>query len=139
MAKVSIDKITEILENWQKRGSNKDPYEYGQDRSKYDLGVGRSTLNNGRPLSPPRSLQELSNREIEELRRAWDGQGAVDVDFSNQALPTGGRQPTLDGSPISQYDLDRIQLEGRPQPGRDLESFNDVEMPDYNFRGYRIK
>ena len=139
MAKVNIDKITEILENWQKRGSNKDPYEYGRDRGKYDLGVGRSTLNNGRPLSPPRSLQELSNREIEELRRAWDGKAAADVDFSNQPLPTGGRQPTLDGSPISQYDLDRIQLEGRPQPGRDLESFNDVEMPDYNFRGYRIK
>ena len=141
MAKVNIDKITEILENWQKRGSSKDPYDYGRDRSKYDLGVGRSTLNNGRPLSPSPSLQELSNREIEELRRAWDGQGAANVDFSNNPIATynAPKPPTLDGSPISQYDLDRIQLEGRSQPGRDLESFNDVEMPDYNFRGYRIK
>ena len=135
-----IDKIFEVLENWQKRGSSKEPYDYGKDRSNYDIGYGSSTLNGGRPLSQP-SLQDLSNREIEELRRAWGGKGAANVDFSNDPIATfnNPKPPTLDGSPISQYDLDRIQLEGRPQPGRDLESFNDVEMPDYNFRGYRNK
>jgi hypothetical protein len=134
-----LDKIFEVLENWQKRGSSKDPYEYGKDSSKYSLGPNvRSTLNGGEPLSMP-SLQDLSNKEIEELRRAWDGQGAANVDFSNDPIATynAPKPSTLDGSPISQYNLDRIQLEGRPQPGRDLESFNDVEMPDYNFRGYR--
>ena len=80
--------------------------------------------------------KDLSNAEIEELRRAWDG-NVGDVDFSQRNIPVAPPQPRLDGSPISKYDLDRIQLEGRPQPGRDLESFNDVEMPDYNFRGYR--
>tara|TARA_B110000908_G_scaffold121703_1_gene142695 strand:- start:11 stop:418 length:408 start_codon:yes stop_codon:yes gene_type:complete len=130
-----LDKIFEVLENWQKRGNNKEPYDYGKDRSNYDIGYGSSTLNGGRPLSQP-SLQDLSNAELEELSRAWDG-NVGDVDFSQRNIPVAPPQPRLDGSPISQYDLDRIQLEGRPQPGRDLESFNDVEMPDYNFRGYR--
>lgn len=136
-----LDKIFEILENWQKRGSETKSDGSHKDPSNYTLPPFRSTLNNGRPLSRSPSLQELSDREIEELRRAWNGKGAADVDFSNDPIATfkTPAPPTLDGSPISQYDLDRIQLEGRPQPGRDLESFNDVEMPDYNFRGYRIK
>ena len=136
-----LDKIFEVLENWQKRGSETRSDGTRRDPSDYTLPPFRSTLSNGRPLSPSPTLQELSNREIEELRRAWNGQGAANVDFSNDPIATfnNPKPPTLDGSPISQYNLDRIQLEGRQQPGRDLESFNDVEMPDYNFRGYRIK
>lgn len=132
-----LDKIYDVLENWQRRSSrNKN----GEWDNKYTIdGNNNSTLIGGRPLSPMRSLQELSNAEIEQIRRAWRGKGAVDVDFSRQALPTKPKVPTLDGSPISQYDLDRIKLLNRPDPGRNLESFNDVPMPDYDYRGGRIE
>lgn len=132
-----LDKIYEVLENWQRRSSrNKN----GEWDSKYTIGGNNnSTLNGGRPLSPMRSLDELSNAEIEQIRREWGGKAAVDVDFSRQALPTKPKRIMLDGSPISQYNLDRMQLEGRPNPGRNLESFNDVPMPDYDYRGGRIE
>jgi len=131
-----LDKVFEVLENWQSRSSrNKN----GEWDDKYTISGGNnSTLNGGRPLSPMRSLDELSDAEIEQIRREWGGKAAVDVDFSRQALPTKPKRIMLDGSPISQHNLDRIQLQGRPQPGRDLESFNDVPMPDYDYRGGRI-
>jgi hypothetical protein len=135
-----IDKVVEILEKWQE-GINRPKRDGGKrDPKDYTLDGIRTTLNGGRPLSPSPSLQELSTQEIEELRRAYQGTtGNYDVDFrgmdENMVRPGMGK--TLDGSRISKYDLDRIQLEGRPQPGRNLESFNGVEQPDYNFRGFR--
>ena len=76
-----IDDVLEVLENWQRRSSrNKN----GEWDSKYTIGGNNnSTLNGGRPLSPMRSLQELSNTEIEQIRREWGGKAAADVDFSN--------------------------------------------------------
>tara|TARA_B110000858_G_scaffold37740_1_gene42429 strand:- start:280 stop:1107 length:828 start_codon:yes stop_codon:yes gene_type:complete len=134
-----LDEIFKVLENWQSRSSrNKN----GVWDDKYSIGGGNnSTLNGGRPLSPMRSLDELSNAEIEQIRREWGGKAAADVNFSND--PFVGFKPKqkrnmLDGSPISQFNLDRINLDGRPQPGRNLESFNDVPMPDYDYRGGRI-
>jgi hypothetical protein len=135
-----IDKVVEILEKWQegvktpkRDGGKRDPRDYTLD------GV-RTTLNGGRPLSPAPSLHDLSTPELEELARAYkDTTGNYDVDFRgmNEQSVRPGMGKTLDGSRISKYDLDRIQLEGRKQPGRNLESFNGVEQPDYNFRGFR--
>ena len=134
-----LDEVYKVLENWQKRSSRN---RNGEWDSKYTIGGNNnSTLNGGRPLSPMRSLQDISNAELEQIRREWGGKAAADVDFEFD--PFVGFKPKqkrnmLDGSPISQYDLDRIKLQGRPDPGRSLESFNDVAMPDYDYRGGRI-
>ena len=124
-----LDKIVEVLENWQK-GYKK------ANKGDKQLGDIRSTLNGGRPLSPSPSLQELSTREIEELRRAWDGKGAMgyEPDFAgyNDVGPK-----TYQGIPIKDRDLailkgevDPYQFVEQPNYGRDIRTNPNVRRGD---------
>ena len=127
-----LDKIVEILEMWQEgiNKPNKSGFSYGKDKSPYTLGDVRTTLNGGQPLSPSPSLQELSTREIEELRRAWDSKGAMGYEPDFAGYNDVGPQ-RYDGSPIKDRDL--AILKGKADP------YEFVEQPDYNFRGFRTE
>ena len=124
-----IDKIVEVLENWQK-GFNK------ANSGDKHLGDIRSTLNGGQPLSPSPSLQELSNAEIEELRRAWDGKGAMGYEPDFAGYNDVGPQK-YQGIPIKDRDLailrgevDPYQFVEQPNYGRDFRTNPNVRIGD---------
>ena len=117
----------------------------------YD-GLGRTDLPGGQSLSPSPSLQELPNDELERIRRAWDGSYDPKNPFSSNTVDNAGEgfsypggntvmpyfddlfeqrgmfattktKPKLDGSPITQRQLDVI--EGKVDP------YKWVDQPNY--------
>ena len=96
-----MSKVIEILEQWQKNGKSQwksgDTYldkDAGIERSFKDVytydGLGRTDLPGGQSLSPSKSLQELSNDELEQIRRAWDGSYDPKNPFSSNTVDNTG-------------------------------------------------
>ena len=133
-----LDKDAGIERSW------KDVYTYD--------GLGRTDLPGGQSLSPSPSLQELPNDELERIRRAWDGSYDPKNPFSSNTVDNTGEgfsypggntvmpygddlfqqrgmfatsktKPKLNGSPITQRQLDVI--EGKVDP------YKWVDQPNY--------
>tara|TARA_B100000767_G_scaffold84269_1_gene81059 strand:+ start:1466 stop:2494 length:1029 start_codon:yes stop_codon:yes gene_type:complete len=133
-----LDKDAGIERSW------KDVYTYD--------GLGRTDLPGGQSLSPSPSLQELPNDELERIRRAWDGSYDPKNPFSSNTVDNTGEgfsypggntvmpygddlfqqrgmfatsktKPKLNGSPITQRQLDII--EGKVDP------YKWVDQPNY--------
>ena len=123
-----MSKVIEILEQWQKNGKSQwksgDRYldkDSGIERSfkddyTYD-GLGRTDLPGGQSLSPSKSLQELSNDELEQIRRAWDGSYDPKNPFSSNTVDNaGGGFSYPGGNTVMPYGDDLFKQRGMFAP-----------------------